>query len=200
MQDGLTKDGKKLFYEKDEAGSVIGQYVLYNIYDENNQLLGQRIGVRDLSVFNYDELFENGALIRDMREQYKARKPEKVAKPSKVKEQKTEPASAPSNTPGDVPIVNPESNPESEPEETGKKKKVKTSESWGVEDGYIESFITVKVHLKGKRKVHVSDIIELLKTKWEITGYSIRMEKDQGTGPTEENTEPVVPETKEGEE
>lgn len=184
MQEGLTKDGKKLFYEKNEEKSVIGQYVMYRVFDENNVLLGNRIGVRDLKEFNYDELFDNGTLKPDMREEYKARKPVKEEKQKKVVE-----PSKPLMKALDI-ILRPESTTiasevkevvEPEEKEGKKSKKKEVDRAWYDQqaNGYIESLVTLRVHITGKRKVTVEDILNLIKTKWEVTGYDIKQEKKQ---------------------
>lgn len=175
MKEGLTKDNIKLLYEKNESLSVMGQYVMYDVYDVNNVPLGQRIGVRDLAVFDFKELFDGNGLIKDMREEYKKRKP---VKPEKVVKVKKEPEKTTNYQPTENNLD--QSNP---PTESGipskeSKKKSKPAESYSTtNDGYIESQISIRLHLKGKRRISVEQVIDLLKSKWEVDGYDIKMDK-----------------------
>lgn len=171
MQEGQTRDGIKLFYEKNEKGSVIGQFVLYDIYDTDNVLLGERIGVRDLVLFDFKELFNSDGMIKDMREEYKKRKPAKVEKPVKEKKIKQEETH-------NIEAAKAEVNEETKPKESKSKKKSEPAESYeSTDDGYIESQISIRLHLKGKRRVSVEQVIDLLKTKWQVDGYDIKMDQ-----------------------
>ncbi len=169
MKEKLTKDGVLIKYEKDENKSIIGQYVCYTIYDKNDKLLGQRIGVRDIPKLNYEDLFENGKMKFDMRPPKGKEDKEVIQEPL----QKLPPKAKETSRKDEDDDIGMKEIKKVEEVEKEKLKAPAHDEHSSLGDGIVESRMLLRITFRGKRKVTSQDLLEYIGKKYTIHGYEI---------------------------